>query len=43
MTRQNIVTENGNERKLRTVGDKWGYLQRSKFGVDEQPFLCVVR
>ena len=26
------VTENGTPRKLRTVGDKWSYFQRTKFG-----------
>ena len=31
------VTENGQTRKLRTVGDKWSYLQRSKFGSNTQP------
>ena len=32
------VVENGRKRKLRTVGDKWSYLQRSKFGANAQPF-----
>ncbi len=36
------VTENGKERKLRTVGDKWSYLQRSKFGANAQPFYVLV-
>lgn len=36
------VTENGQERKLRTVGDKWSYLQRSKFGGQTQPFYVLV-
>ena len=36
------VTENGNERTLRTVGDKWSYLQRSKFGANAQPFYVLV-
>ena len=36
------VTENGTERKLRTVGDKWSYLQRSKFGGQTQPFYVLV-
>lgn len=36
------VQENGQERILRTVGDKWSYLQRSKFGANAQPFyVCV--
>ena len=31
-----------NERKLRTVGDKWSYLQRCKFGANAQPFYVPV-
>lgn len=36
------VSENGVERKLRTVGDKWSYLQRHKFGANAQPFYVPV-
>ena len=36
------VTENGRERTLRTVGDKWSYLQRVKFGVNAQPFYVLI-
>ncbi len=36
------VTENGQERALRTVGDKWSYLQRSKFGANAQPFYVLL-
>ena len=36
------VVENGQERKLRTVGDKWSYLQRSKFGANAQPFYVLL-
>lgn len=36
------VTENGATRKLRTVGDKWSYLQRSKFGANAQPFYVLL-
>ena len=36
------VTENGQTRKLRTIGDKWSYLQRSKFGANTQPFYVPV-
>ena len=36
------VTENGRERTLRTVGDKWSYLQRTKFGANAQPFYVLV-
>lgn len=37
-----VVTENGAERKLRTIGDKWSYLQRSKFGANAQPFYVLL-
>ena len=37
-----IVVENGEERKLRTVGDKWSYLQRIKFGANAQPFYVLI-
>ena len=36
------VMENGKERTLRTVGDKWSYLQRIKFGANAQPFYVLV-
>lgn len=36
------VVENGRKRKLRTVGDKWSYLQRSKFGANAQPFYVIL-
>jgi len=36
------VAENGKERTLRTVGDKWSYLQRVKFGANAQPFYVLV-
>lgn len=36
------ITENGKERTLRTVGDKWSYLQRSKFGANAQPFYVLL-
>ena len=36
------ITENGQERTLRTVGDKWSYLQRSKFGANAQPFYVAL-
>ena len=37
-----IVNDAGQERKLRTVGDKWGYLQSSKFGATAQPFYVLL-
>jgi len=36
------ITENGTQRTLRTIGDKWSYLQRSKFGANAQPFYVLV-
>lgn len=36
------VVENGKERTLRTVGDKWSYLQRVKFGANAQPFYVLL-
>ena len=37
-----MVTENGQEHTLRTVGDKWSYLQRVKFGANAQPFYVLL-
>lgn len=37
-----VVSENGKEVKLRTIGDKWSYLQRSKFGANAQPFYVLL-
>ena len=36
------VEENGQKRTLRTVGDKWSYLQRAKFGANAQPFYVLL-
>ncbi|MBQ8450846.1 MAG: thioredoxin family protein [Bacteroidaceae bacterium] len=36
------VEENGEQKKLRTIGDKWSYLQRVKFGANAQPFYVPV-
>lgn len=36
------VTENGQLRKISTVGDKWSYLQRTKFGANAQPFYVIL-
>ncbi len=36
------VVENGQERTLRTLGDKWSYLQRVKFGANAQPFYVLI-
>ena len=36
------IEENGQQRTLRTVGDKWSYLQRTKFGANAQPFYVLL-
>ena len=36
------VVVGGMERKLRTVGDMWSYLQQYKFGANAQPFYVLV-
>lgn len=36
------VEENGQKVKLRTVGDKWSYFQRMKFGANAQPFYVLL-
>ena len=36
------VQENGVDVTLRTVGDRWSYLQRSKFGANAQPFYVLL-
>ena len=36
------VTENGKRVKLRTVGDKWSYLERTKIGANTQPFYVLL-
>lgn len=37
-----ITEKDGTQRTLRTYGDKWSYLQRSKFGANAQPFHVIV-
>lgn len=38
-----VVRESdGTERTLRTMGDKWSYLQRSKFGSNAQPYYVLL-
>ncbi|MDR2384781.1 MAG: thioredoxin family protein [Tannerella sp.] len=34
--------ENGKKRTLKTIGDKWSYLQRNKFGANAQPFYVIL-
>lgn len=36
------VTENGQQRTLRTVGDKWSYLERTKVGANTQPVYVLL-
>lgn len=36
------ITESGAERTLYTIGDKWSYLQRVKFGANAQPFYVLL-
>jgi thiol:disulfide interchange protein DsbD len=36
------IEENGKAGVLRTVGDKWSYLQRSKFGANAQPYYILL-
>ena len=37
-----VVEENGKERTLRTVGDKWSFLQRYKFQTNTQPYYVLL-
>ena len=37
-----VIEADGTTRKLRTVGDRWSYLQRTKFGAQTQPFYVLV-
>lgn len=36
------VVENGKTVKLKTIGDKWSYLQRSKFAANSQPYYVML-
>ena len=36
------VEENGATRKLRTLGDKYSYIQRHRFGANAQPFYVIL-
>ena len=36
------VTENGQQRTLKTVGDKWSYLERTKVGANTQPVYVLL-
>jgi thiol:disulfide interchange protein DsbD len=37
-----VVNQNGKERKLRTIGDKWSYFQEYMFGANTQPFYVLL-
>ena len=36
------VNESGRQTKLKTIGDKWSYLQRHKFGANAQPYYIAL-
>jgi thiol:disulfide interchange protein DsbD len=36
------VEENGSTTQINTVGDKWSYLQRHKFGINSQPYYVLL-
>ena len=36
------IEEYGKVKKLRTIGDRWSYLQRHKFGANAQPFYVLL-
>lgn len=36
------VTENGEKVVLKTVGDRWAYLQRHKFNINSQPYYALL-
>ncbi|MDD2551263.1 MAG: cytochrome c biogenesis protein CcdA [Dysgonamonadaceae bacterium] len=36
------VNESGRKTKLKTIGDKWSYLQRHKFGANAQPYYIAL-
>lgn len=37
-----VVEENGKSIKLTTVGEKWSFLQRYKFGANAQPYYVII-
>lgn len=39
---ETVTEENGKTTKLKTVGDKWSYLQRYKFGTNSQPYYVLL-
>jgi thiol:disulfide interchange protein DsbD len=37
-----VTDVDGTKRKLRTIGDKWSYLERTKIGANTQPFYVLL-
>jgi len=37
-----VVIENEKKKEIKTIGDKWSYLQRSKFGANAQPYYVLL-
>ena len=37
-----VTDVDGTTRKLRTIGDKWSYLERTKIGANTQPFYVLL-
>ena len=37
-----VTDVDGTQRRLRTIGDKWSYLQRTKIGANTQPFYVLL-
>ena len=37
-----VVNEDGKQVTLRSIGDRWSYLQRTKFGANAQPFYVLL-
>ena len=42
LTMPYTVQENGRNNSVETIGDKWSYLQRHKFGANAQPFYVML-
>ena len=42
LSKQYQVNENGRTTLIETIGDKWSYLQRHKFGANAQPFYVML-
>ena len=37
-----VVEEEGQIMRLTTVGERWAYLQRHKFGINSQPYYVLL-